>query len=76
MREIRKAIDDYYADKRKYPGALSDLVPDYIRHIPSDPITRRADTWIITTEADGKNVVDVHSGARGTTCAGARYSDL
>jgi general secretion pathway protein G len=41
--EMRKAIDNYYADKQKYPGSLSELVPHYLRKIPTDPITRNTD---------------------------------
>ena len=42
--EIRKAIDDYYADKQKYPDSLQTLVSDkYLRKLPPDPITQRVD---------------------------------
>jgi general secretion pathway protein G len=43
LHELRKAIDDYYADKQKYPASLNDLVPHYLRKIPPDPITKQAD---------------------------------
>jgi len=43
---MRHAIDTYYADKQKYPDSLQALVPNYMRRIPSDPITKSADTWI------------------------------
>ena len=44
--EMRKAIDNYYADKQKYPDSLQTLVSEkYLRAIPKDPITMRAD-WI------------------------------
>src|SRR5438093_281516 len=40
--EMRKAIDDYYADKQKYPESLHALETDrYLRKIPKDPITGR-----------------------------------
>jgi general secretion pathway protein G len=41
--EMRKAIDDYYADKQHYPPSLEDLKPRYLRKIPNDPITGAAD---------------------------------
>ncbi|MDQ6799303.1 MAG: type II secretion system GspH family protein, partial [Acidobacteriota bacterium] len=42
--EIRKAIDDYYADKQKYPESLQTLVSGkYLRSLPKDPITQRSD---------------------------------
>jgi general secretion pathway protein G len=43
LHEMRKAIDDYYADKQKFPGDLNELVPHYLRAIPKDPITKAAD---------------------------------
>ena len=44
--EMRKAIDNYYADKQKYPDSLQSLVSEhYLRGIPKDPITMRAD-WV------------------------------
>ena len=44
LHEMRKAIDDYYADKQKFPSDLKDLVPHYLRAIPKDPITK-SDDW-------------------------------
>ncbi|HLJ74473.1 MAG TPA: type II secretion system protein [Thermoanaerobaculia bacterium] len=44
--EMRKAIDNYYADKQKYPDGLQTLVSEkYLRAIPKDPITMKAD-WV------------------------------
>ena len=38
---MRDAIDQYYADKGKYPASLDSLVSDgYIRKIPDDPVTK------------------------------------
>ena len=38
---MRDAIDQYYADKNKYPSSLDDLVTDgYMREVPIDPITQ------------------------------------
>ena len=42
--ELRKGIDDYYADKQKYPENLEALkTAHYLRSIPKDPITGVAD---------------------------------
>src|SRR5215471_17793548 len=42
---MRDAIDQFYADKGKYPGTLQDLVQDkYLRAIPIDPFTQSADS--------------------------------
>ena len=44
---IRSAIDQYYADQGKYPDKLEDLTErKYLRGIPTDPFTRKNDTWI------------------------------
>src|SRR6185436_20376983 len=76
---IRDAIDQYYADKNKYPASLDALVSDgYLRKIPEDPITKSADTWQTTpAEPDPSNpsaepgIYDVKSGAPGTGLDGA-----
>jgi general secretion pathway protein G len=44
---MRKAIDSYYADKQKYPSSLEDLVPNYIRRIPKDPLTDQTDWELV-----------------------------
>ena len=44
LHEMRKAIDDFYADKQRYPSDLKELVPHYLRKIPPDPITK-TDDW-------------------------------
>ena len=80
---MRDAIDQYYADKNKYPAALDTLVTDgYLRRIPEDPITRTADTWqTIPAEPDPANpndapgIYDVKSGAQGQALDGSNYAD-
>lgn len=80
---MRDAIDQYYADKGKYPSALDTLVTDgYLRKIPEDPITKSADTWTtVPAEADTANpsaepgVYNVKSGATGTSMDGTAYSE-
>ena len=42
--EMRKSIDDYYADKQKYPESLQTLQQQhYLRNVPKDPMTGKAD---------------------------------
>jgi general secretion pathway protein G len=80
---MRDAIDQYYADKNRYPTTLETLVSDgYMRRIPEDPITRSTDTWqTVPAEPDPSNptaepgVYDVKSGAQGTALDGSSYSD-
>jgi general secretion pathway protein G len=86
---MRKAIDNFYADKQRYPNDLEELVPNYIRKIPPDPILKQADWEIImddptneeSADPDPENVaqpgvIDVKSKAEGTTLDGIAYSEL
>lgn len=51
--EMRKSIDDYYADKQKYPESLQTLQQEhYLRNIPKDPITGKADWEEVQNTAD------------------------
>jgi general secretion pathway protein G len=80
---MRDAIDQYYADKAKYPASLDALVSDgYMRKIPEDPITKSPDTWQTEpAEPDPGNpsaepgIYNVKSGAAGTALDGSSYSD-
>jgi general secretion pathway protein G len=80
---MRDAIDQYYADKMKYPSALEDLVTDgYLREIPVDPFTNSKDTWQAVNAEPNVNdttaqpgVYDVKSGSDGTSLDGTRYAD-
>ena len=48
---MRQAIDNFYADKQRYPSSLEELVEQkYMRKVPADPITKSADTWVPVTE--------------------------
>ena len=80
---MRKAIDNFYADKQRFPADLNELVPNYIRAIPKDPITESADTWqLVMSEPDpaspnaAPGVFDVKSGAEGVSLDGTPYADL
>jgi general secretion pathway protein G len=80
---MRKAIDEYYADKQKYPASLDALVTEkYLREIKPDPFTLSVDTWQTTmSEPDAANpsaepgIWDVKSGAPGVSTAGTPYSE-
>lgn len=80
---MRDAVDQYYADKNKYPASLDALVSEgYLRKIPEDPITRSADTWqTVPAEPEPGNtsaepgIYDVKSGAPGTSLDGSAYAD-
>ena len=80
---MRDAIDQYYADKVKYPSDLQSLVSDgYMRRIPEDPFTQSVDTWQVqAAEIDAANptaepgIFDVKSGSDASALDGSRYSD-
>ena len=80
---MRDAIDQYYADKGKYPSSLDVLVSEqYLRKIPDDPFTNSADSWqTVPAEPDPANpsaepgIYDVKSGAQGSGLDGTNYSD-
>jgi general secretion pathway protein G len=53
LHEMRKAIDDYYADKQKYPDSLATLKTDkYLRGIPKDPMTGKTDWQEVQASSD------------------------
>ena len=80
---LRDAIDQFYADKNKWPQSLQDLVTDgYVREVPKDPITDSADTWqTVPAEPDPANpssepgVFDVKSGSDRTALDGTPYAE-
>ena len=82
LRDMRKLIDQYEADREKLPQSLDDLVSaGYMKEIPVDPITREKD-WTTEMGDDtlsregGQGVVDVHSNAGGESSDGTPYSKL
>ena len=80
---MRDAIDQYYADKNKFPGNLDALVSEkYLRAVPVDPFTTSADTWQTTmSDPDPGNpslesgISNVKSGSDQTSLDGSRYAD-
>jgi general secretion pathway protein G len=75
---MRDAIDKYHGDRGRYPDSLDELVSArYLRSLPVDPITERADTWATVAPTDGEagGVYDIKSGAPGTARDGSAYAD-
>jgi general secretion pathway protein G len=80
---MRDAMDQFYADKNKWPGDLSELVSEgYLREIPKDPFTNSADTWRTeqaepdaNNPASGVGIDDVFSGSEEIALDGSRYSE-
>jgi general secretion pathway protein G len=78
LAQMRVAIDQYHADRGKYPDRLEDLVEKkYLRSIPPDPITESTSTWVVVNPTDPTQgqVYDIRSGAQGTAMDGRQYSD-
>lgn len=90
LREIRSALEQYMADKGRYPLELSELTPKYLKQLPPDPFTKLSTTWVPIFEdrdedspgpAPGEGgaeevpgIMDVRSGATGTSLDGEPYS--
>lgn len=77
LRLVREAIDKHKADTGKLPTSLQSLVDGrYLRNVPVDPITDRADTWVTLAPPDGgtPGVYDLRSGAAGMASDGTEYS--
>src|SRR5687768_3477125 len=80
---MRDAIDQYYADKNRYPSDLQALVSDqYIREVPLDPFTNSNSSWeTVPAEADPSNpsvevgIYNVKSGSPGLAIDGTNYAD-
>lgn len=75
---MRDAIDKYHGDRGRYPESLEELVDArYLRALPVDPITERADTWqtVPPPDSDASGVYDVRSGAPGTAADGSPYAE-
>lgn len=83
LHKLREAIDQYYADKQKWPATLQDLVTDgYVRRIPEDPMTNSAETWqTVPAESDPANpaaepgIFDVKSGSDKISLDGRPYAE-
>jgi general secretion pathway protein G len=79
--QMRKAIDQYAADKGKLPQSVDDLVAGkYLREKPVDPVIEKSEWKEIqgddTHSPDaGQGLADVRSTADGEDSSGKKYSD-
>jgi general secretion pathway protein G len=78
---MREAIDQYYADKGRYPESLDTLVSDrYLRAVPKDPMTDAVDWQTIQAESDpgtsslSPGIYDVKSASSATGMDGSPYA--
>jgi general secretion pathway protein G len=79
---FRDLIDQYYADKGKYPASLEALVEEgYLRKLPLDPMTNEANWEQVPAETDPDNPVespgifDVRSASVQLSLAGTPYNE-
>jgi general secretion pathway protein G len=77
---MRDAIDQYAADKGRYPDSLQELADArYIRDIPEDPLTGSRKSWVeLPPPADMQaagQLWDVRSGAPGRSADGRLYAE-
>ena len=80
---MNDAIDQYYADKNKWPADLAELASEgYIREVPNDPMTKSKDTWTtVQAEPDANNpasqvgIYQVKSGSDRIALDGSPYAD-
>jgi len=81
---MRSQISNYFADKGEYPLDLQTLVDEkYLKMIPKDPITRSAETWVVTHSDVGdeeeisteQGIEDVRSGSDDLSLDGSLYAD-
>ncbi len=79
--QVRRAIDQFTADKGKLPSSVEDLVTDkYLREKPVDPITDKTEWQEIqgedTNSPDStQGLKDVKSMAEGSDSDGKAYSE-
>jgi general secretion pathway protein G len=85
---LRDCVDQFYADKGKYPDSLETLTSEgYLRKLPLDPMTQQA-TWTevpYTGSEEGQpeplegqgtgGIWDVHSTSEETALDGTKYSE-
>ena len=68
LRITRAAIDHFYADRRRYPESLDELVARrYLRALPVDPLADGATAWALVApppDLEGR-IADLRSRAPG-----------
>ena len=73
---VRDVLDQYRADKGRYPNALTELVSaGYLRRLPVDPITNSMETWQEIPDDEAGGIFDVHSGSPLLARDGTPYNE-
>jgi len=82
LREMRRVIDQYTADKKKAPTSLQDLVDaGYFRDLPVDPMTNSNSTWqavndtsVASVDQTDSGIVNIHSASSAISSQGTPYN--
>lgn len=77
LKQVRDTLDQFHADKGRYPESLQELVEArYLRALPVDPLTESSQTWLIQSPPEGRDgrVYDIRSGAPGSSQDGQPYA--
>ena len=78
LRNTRDVIDQFYADRGRYPDSIEQLVEKkYLRSLPIDPITESTATWVLIPPEDATKgaLYSIKSGAPGNGRNGKPYSE-
>jgi general secretion pathway protein G len=78
LRNTRDVIDQFYADRGRYPDSLDQLVEKkYLRSLPIDPITESSATWVLIPPEDATKgaLANIKSGAPGNDRNGKPYTE-
>ncbi len=81
--QIRHALEQYHADRSRYPASLAELrSKGYVREIPKDPMTNSSETWRTIQESADPDapdaepgIFDVRSGSQDISEDQVPYSD-
>lgn len=61
--QIRHALEQYHADRSRYPTSLAQLRDKgYVREIPKDPMTNSSETWRTELESADPDQPDAEPG--------------
>ena len=79
---MRAMIDRFTLDNKRPPASLEELAEKgYLGEVPTDPITRSKETWLVDTEdfpltgsESVLGIVNVHSGSDETSLEGTLHS--
>ena len=79
---LRAVVDQFYADRGKYPLTLETLVEEkYLRQLPVDPFTKSSTSWQEVYEEKSEDddspagVFDLHSGSDLVALDGTPYKE-